>query len=292
MPRWRPMIGPSEILLLFLVPATLAGLALMIGARSEPPGRRIGALGVGCGFLGGYLGLFGELPALPPHDAGQGLFYVVLAATLAAWFEGSGRAGPLARLPLRVLVATLAPLLYLKNLVKNWNGDEVLEHVGPIALAILIVWSGMDALARKRPGATVPLSFWLAATGASVGLLISTFAVNSQLAGTLAAILGAATVASWIWPRATLAGGAAGVVAVTLAMLCAGGVHLSALPPFAGLALVLAPLAAWLGELLGAGRMSPRKAVLLRLALVALPVLAGLWIAWEQRPPPDPYADY
>ena len=87
---------------------------------------------------------------------------------------------------------------------------------------------------------------------------------------------------------AALEAGALGVVSVTLVLLAAGGVHLSSLPPAAGLALVLAPLAAWPAEL-WAESAPPRRATLLRLAFVALPVAFGLWLAWTHRPAADPY---
>ena len=292
------MLGPSLILWMFVLPPTVAGIALMLGAGGPgrggqgEPRRRFGTLGCGLGLLIGYWGLLGQLPGLPPHDANGALFYVFLGSTLAAWFEGGARSSPLVRLPLRVLIAALAPLLYLKNLVKNWGPSEVFEHVGPIALLSVLLWVGLDALARKRPGASVPLALWLAATGLSFALLFSGFAINSQLAGTLAAVLGAATVCAWIWKRSTLAGGAVGVLAIALTTLAAGGLHLSELPPLSALLIAAGPLAAWLAELLGAGRMPARRAVLVRLAQVAIPVAAGVWIARDGRPPPDPYADY
>ena len=292
-----------DVLLVFLLPATLAGLGLMLarGGRGGAGRRGSGAarwapLGVAVGLLVGYWGLLGVVPGIPPHDANGALFYVILGAGLVGWLEGRGGGKPAWRFARWGCVAVLAPWLYLKNLAKRWEWSEFAEHIGPIALAILLLTFGMGALARRRPGATTPLALWMAATGLALALLFTGFAINAELAGTLASVLGAAVVCSWIWPRASLAGGAAGVVAVTLATLAAGGIHLSELPPLSALLIVLAPLAAWLGDLLGARRMPPRRAVLLRLLLVAIPIVAGTWIAFEDRPAEaaadDPYADY
>ena len=105
------MLGPSLILWMFVLPPTVAGIALMLGAGGPgrggqgEPRRRFGTLGCGLGLLIGYWGLLGQLPGLPPHDANGALFYVFLGSTLAAWFEGGARSSPLVRLPLRVLAA-------------------------------------------------------------------------------------------------------------------------------------------------------------------------------------------
>ena len=288
------MLTPRQAALFFLLPAVLAGLALMLGARTRPDetGRRrpgtgwIGALGMGIGFLAGYVALLGWPRGFPPHDANAALFYVVAGAAVLA---GCDSRSPLPALLARLIVCVGAPTLYLKNLVRNWENDELLHQLGPIALAALVLWTGMQAFARVRPGASAPLALWLAATGLSVGLLWTGFAINAQLAGTLASLMGAATVASWIWKRASLAGGAAGVASVILVTLAAGGVQLSKLPDWSALAFALAPLAVWL---VPRNDAAAKRTLFLRLCLVAIPVGLGLWIAWEHRPPPDPYADY
>jgi hypothetical protein len=276
------------VLLVFLLPATLAGMALLLGAVRAPAGAWIGTLGVGVGFLLGHYGLVGRLPPLVPHDATQALFHAVLGTSLVACLD-TPRRGALARLGLRAAVSALAPLLYLKNRVERWEGAEILHHVGALALATFVLWYGLDWLARRRRGPSLALVLWLAATGTSVALLLSEFAINAELAGTLAAILGAAVVVSAMSDTAALEAGALGVVSVTLALLAAGGVHLASLPPAAGLALVLAPLAAWPAELWAEGA-STRRATFLRLAFVALPVAFGLWLAWTHRPEASPYS--
>ena len=271
--------GPGQPGFLDLLQGTLRPtIALIIGlpllgclfpgnlfAGRAPAGPWIGTLGVGAAFLAGHYGLFGHVPPLWPREANHALFHAVLGTALAACFDDPRRRG-FARFLLRASLSALAPLVYLKNLVARWELAEILHHVGPLALATLLLWYGMDSLARRRRGASLALVLWLAATGASVALLLSSFAINAELLGTLAAILGAAVVASAVNPNATLEGGALGVVAVTLVLLTAGGVHLASpgLPPAAGLALILAPLAVWPAEL-WAGNAAPRRAALLRL---------------------------
>jgi hypothetical protein len=276
------VIGPTQVLLVFLLPATAAGMALLLGAVRAPAGGWIGALGVGVGFLLGHYGLLGRLPPLVPHDATQALFHAVLGTSLAACFDTPRRSG-LARLGLRAAVSALAPLLYLKNRVERWEPAEILHHVGALTLAIFVLWYGLDLLARRRRGPSLALVLWLAAAGTSAALMLGRFAINAELAGTLAAILGAAVVVGAMSDTAALEGGALGVVSVTLVLLAAGGVHLSNLPPAAGLALVLAPLAVWPAEL-WTEAAPPRRAALLRLAFVAVPVGFGLWLAWAHRP--------
>lgn len=278
----KPVIGPSQVLLVFLLPATAAGMALLLGALRAPAGGWIAALGIGVGFLLGHYGLVGRLPPLVPHDANQALFHAVLGTSLAACLD-TPRRGALARLALRAAVAVLAPVLYLKNLIGRWDHADVLHHVGVLALAAFVLWYGLDALARRRRGPSLALVLWLAAAGTSAALLLARFAINAELAGTLAAILGAAVLVSAMSETAALEGGALGVVSVTLVLLAAGGVHLASLPPTAALALILAPLAVWPAEL-WAGSATPLRAALLRLAFVALPVGFGLWLAWAHRP--------
>jgi hypothetical protein len=280
------MFGPSQVLWIFVLPAALAGVLFLVAAARAPEGLRIAALGAGLGLLAGYWGLFRRLPPLPPHDSTHCLLYALLGTTLAAAFERP-RHGGLGRLAVRALVAVLAPALYLKNLIGRWEAREVALHVGALTLAILVSWYGLDALARRWRGASLPLVLWLAAAAASGGLLLAGFAVNAQWAGALAAIWAAAAVASRISAKFSLEGGAVGVASVALVSFSAGGVYLASLPRAAGMALALAPLAAWLAEL--GGRSAPRRAALVRMALVALPLAYALWLAWQHRPAQSSY---
>jgi hypothetical protein len=283
------MVSPAFLLVGLLVPALVAGAALFVGWRS----RRVGALGLGVGFLVGFPAVVGAWPTLPPRDGTQALFYVALGVTLAAWFEGRRRGASSTPLfPPRVVIAFLVPLLVLSKLIKHWEPTESVRHVSVAAAALLTLWTGADALAERRKGASLPLVFWLAATVASASLLVSGVAVISQLAGTLAATLGAAVVASWLRPELSFSRGPIAVPAALLAALCIGGVHLAELPPLTGLLLVLAPLAAWFAELGPLSRLPARRAVLVRLAFVALPLALAFYLAWLERAPPNPYADY
>jgi hypothetical protein len=279
------LVSPTFVLLGLLLPALVAGAALYLGRGS----RRLGALGFGLGLLIGYPAVTGSLPQMPPQDGTQMLFYVSIGLALAAWFEARPGGSLASRFPLRIAVTFLVPLLLMKNRIAHWEPTESFQHVTLAALALLALWSGADALAERRKGATLPLVLWLAVTGASLALLASRFAINSQLCGVVASMLGAAVVAAWLRPELSLARGPIAVPAMLLGALCLGGVYLHELPPLSGLLLVLAPLAAWLGELGPLARLPARRALIVRLALVLIPVAIAYYLA---QPEPSPYDDY
>ena len=283
------MVSPGLILLGFLLPAVIVGSALVF-ARRWP---RLGPPAVGLGFLVGHYGVVGALPSFPPPGSTQMLFFLAAGAGMVGWFEGRGTARTqLGLLAPRVVVSALVPLLLLRNLLRHWEARAAFDTVGLAALALLVAWSGTDALAERRKGPSLAACLWLAATGASLSLMISGFALGAQFAGVVASMLGAVFVAAWIRPELSLARGLDTVVMLLLGALCVTGVHLAELPSLAGLLLVLAPLAAWLVELGPLAGLPPRRAAALRFAAVLIPVAIALYFAWDDRPPPDPYSDY
>jgi len=283
------VVSPTLILLGFLAPAVLVGCALVFGRRWP----RLAPLAAGLGFLVGYFGILGKLPGFPPRDSTQMLFYLALGAGMVGWFEGRGSArSQLALQAPRLVLSALVPLLLLRNVIPNQDPAEATRTVAQAGLVVLVAWSGTDALAERHEGGSVPACLWVAATGASLALMISGFAVGAQFAGVLAAMMGAAIVSNWMRPGLSVARGTATVVVLLLGALGVTGVHLAELPWAAGVLFVLAPLAAWAVELGPLAGLSTRRAAVLRVAAVLVPVAIGVWIAWDQRPPPNPYADY
>lgn len=273
----------------FLLPAVILGSALVFGRRWP----RLAPLAAGLGFVLGYFGIVGALPSFPPRDSTQMLFFLAAGAGIVGWFEGRASArSQLALLAPRVLLSALVPLLLLRNLVPHWEAPEATRVVALAMLAVLLAWCGTDALVERRKGPSLPACLWLATTGAALSLLISGFALGAQFAGLLAAMMGAAVVATWMRPELSLARGTATVTLVLLGALAITGVHLAELPPVTGLLLLLAPLAAWAPELGPLASLPPRRAALVRLLAVLIPVAIALWVAWDQRPAPDPYSGY
>lgn len=271
-----------------LAPAVWAGALLLAGwvsARTEGERRGwLGALAVGGGYLLGYALVLGGVPRFPPAGAEAALFHLGAAAVLVGLLEGRS---PAARRALRAGLSLAAPWVLLRRMVDQWEQTRVVMELLLLGAALLVAWSLLEAWARRRPGASVPLVLWLSASGAAWILFLGKSAKLGQLAGALAGTLGAAAVVSWLRPALVLAGGA-GVAAWVLGSLAITGGYLTSLPREAAALLFAAPLSGWLGELGPVRRMAPARAVVARLLLVAAPLAAALWIVRRSLPaPPD-----
>jgi hypothetical protein len=284
-----------RLVALAVLPASVvAGVLLVLGWRPWRRGESAvreagwsGALAFAAAYALGHA-LSEVLPPFPPREATHRLFYIALGAGLVGLLDGRLRGVP--RLALRAAAAALVPWWLLRTFVQRWETGETLLQVGGLALGLLVLWCGLDALAARRRGPSLPLALWAVASCTSAALVISGNATYSMFAATLAGSLGASIVAAWLAPELSLARGAAAVLSILLACISIGGVYLSDLPMASALLLGAAPLAAWVGEAPFAAHRSPLVAALIRFAAVALVAGAALAIAALNAPPPSPYS--
>ncbi|MCW8128841.1 MAG: hypothetical protein KIS92_00525 [Planctomycetota bacterium] len=286
----------APLLFGILMPALAAGACWGLGWRvwkrrgSVPSGAHFaGAPALALAFVAGCLLTWGW-PGFPPRLAEDWLPFLALlgwVAGLRAAAKAPGLAVVLV-LCLGLAAASLGLTLGPKRAV--WStGEAVAWHAG-IGLASALVLAALELLAEARPGASLPLALWLWCAGIAGSLALTGSIKYGQIAGLLAAALGAGVVAAWLAPRFTFWRGPLYVLVPVAVALLACGHFYSDLPLSAAIVLALAPLALWLGELSFVDKRPAWLAVPMRMALVGLPVAAALLIsAWPMLyPPPKP----
>ncbi len=289
------MLTPTLMLGGILLPAVLCAVSLGLTWRlwrPEDEARPLWSapLGIGLGFLGGFITIsgVGALPSEGRTLAGLdwtfwGCLLVTGIAALRCALEGW-------RWHVANIVLWCVTALLLTRVVANSA-----EASGLLLYACLLLWFvlelGATAFARTRPGAATPLALWAVAAGLAVVTSLSGSAKLGQLCGALAATLGAACVLAWWRPRLKLGAGGSSVTVFALVALglCA---HFYSYTTRVDLLLLAAglmtPLALRLPALRDLGGV--RRAVL-ALTLALLPIVIAVVhaaLAFE----PDPYAGY
>lgn len=270
-----PLPPLNDMLWGIVYPALAAGCtwAFLGGGWFRRDARWVSSLAVAAAFVLAYRGLLNDVP-LEPTVAREWLFWIAAGGALLSPLEALH-----ARLRFPVRIAFLGAALFLllrRQYANHWEGEGGLAGPFPevaIALGVGICgWYAVEFLARERPGAGAPLVLWSTATALALCCFWSASGLYAQLAGALAAATGAATVLAWLRPGPWFAGGGAG-----LAWLLCFGIGLSA-HFYAGLdapdALLLAsaPVLALAADLPLLRKQEGARRVLVRLALVALPL--------------------
>lgn len=311
----------SELQLLLLgvaLPALVAAaaqiLAFLLARRSARQDAapssldlaRGAALGLAAGYAAADVALQGW-PTLPPTDSTRWTLWAALAlgtlaaveVLVAAFVAGPGKSGrdgarfswgTRARGGFRGLVCAAMPALILRPLFgSTWSAGEGMLWAVGLAVALLGLAASSEALVLRRPGAALPLALWATSAGSSIALVLSGSLLQGQLAGAIAATLGATIVLEW-WRPESHAGRGLGHGATTLlGALWIAGRFYSELPASCAGLLVLSLVAPWAAELPPARRIEGRRAALLRLALALVPAALAALLAWHQSPPLDEY---
>jgi len=222
-------------------------------------------------------------------DVKEALFWVALLAAMAGVVEALR---PRAALLLRPLVCVAVPL-YALNLVREAQWEGVAAVGWSTLVFALALGAGVagDALARRRPGASLPAA-WLAALAVGAGALsFGGSASLAQLAGGLCPPLAVATLCALLRPGFSFAPGGATVLFPLHTGLVAAGVFVAELPSASAALLFAAPCAAWVRELPALRRLGPRAGALVAVLACALCAGAATWLAWTAMPE-DPYGAY
>lgn len=259
-------------------PALAAGCtwAFLGGGWFRRDARWVSSLAVAAAFVLADIGLF-QGPPMEPTAAREWLVWIAFAGALISPLEALHAR---ARFPVRAgFVGALVFLLLRRQYENHWEGEGGLAGPFPeVGIALLLAlggWYAVERIARIRPGAGAPLVLWATASALAVCCLWSSSGSYAQLAGALAAAMGAAVVLSWLRPGAWFAGGGAG-----LAWLLCFGVGLSAhfyarLDATDALLLASAPFVALLADLLPRDKRESATGTLARLLIVLLPLAAA-----------------
>lgn len=275
----------SVVAYAILFPALAAGLVWLISwpvwkrRNAGTPGHNGGAAALTAGYITAYAVIM-SWPPFPPVSASQRMFYLAIVIGFIGLGEAWWTRHIATRLTMRLCATALTAGYLLHPLFRHtWGPIEGFLWLAGLTAATVITWASLEKLSERRSGMTLPLALWLTcALGAgSLALAGSTFL--GQLAGALAAVFGvAAVIAFWV-PGFSLSSGAVTAFVLLFSGLLWQGLFFAELPLASGPFLLLAPLAAWVGELPPLAHRPHWKATALPLAAVALTAAIGLAIA-------------
>jgi hypothetical protein len=255
-------------------PALAAGCtwAFLGGAWFKKDARWVSSAAIAVAFVIAYIGLL-QGPPLHPTGAREWLFWIA---------AGGAAVSPLEKLvrgkAFIVRLAYTGALLWLvleRQHANHWSPDSGGSPFPDVALCLalaLLGWSAVEYMAKRAPGAGVPLAMWAMAAGLALCSLWSSSGLYAQLAGAIAGALGAAVVLAWLRPGTWFAGGGAGVAFVMLFAIGVAAHYYADLDTTSALLLASAPLAALLADLPPLAAKRPAVRVVLRLGLVLIPL--------------------
>ncbi|MDQ7007168.1 MAG: hypothetical protein Q9Q40_08040 [Acidobacteriota bacterium] len=234
----------------------------------------------------------GGLPFPPVESVDWLPFFALLAGVVGLLEAGLPRLGR-GRWLLRLVV--VAGLLWttLSPLVRYaWSALAAAGWMAALEIAVLLFWGAVESHVRRDEPLAAPLSFLLLSVGSSGILLLSNSAVLGQLAGVLAAVLGAWLLMAVLRPRRFPARGSGAVLTLVLAGLWMQGYFYADLPLSSLVLLALVPATAVVGEALRRRGRSRLVALAgewaLASLLVGLAAVGPLLASW--RAVADPYA--
>jgi hypothetical protein len=270
-------ILPATVIAM-MVAAAVCGLALYWG--KERARVALGSLALGLAYLSGHLVIAGWAP-FPPTDTTNWLPYFALAAAVLGASCGMLPAKAWARALIFALVSAGALRLLLKPKFQyGWSLSEGWISVACLAGAMVLLAIILDALVRRAATAfDMPAVLLITCAGTFGALMLS----GSMLLGQFAAVLGAAVFGSLVLTarKVALGRGIVPVFSLLLGALLVSGYFFADLPAVSAVLLAFAPVLA----LVPIGMPSKVLAFGVRAALVSVPILVALVLAFRSSPP-------
>jgi hypothetical protein len=269
-------ILPAAIMAM-MVAAGVCGFALYWG--KERAGGALGPLAIGFAYLSGHLVITGWVP-FPPADTTNWLPYFALAAAVLGASCEVLATKAWARVLIFALVSTGALRLLLKPKFQyGWSLGEGWLWVACLVCALVLLAVILDALARHAATAVeIPAFLLIVSSGTSGGLMLS----GSMLLGQFAAVLAAAVFGTLVFTirRVSLGRGIVPIFALLLVALLLSGYFFAELPATSAALMAFAPVLALIPI-----RMLTLPAFPVRVALVSVPILVALVLAFRSSPP-------
>jgi len=280
-------------ILAVLLPAILAGVLVLILSRRDDRGPGLGiALGLALGFAAGQVALVGW-PGLLPVDATYRVFHLAFAGAVVGICEVLWKGKAPLLWALRAALAALVLGFLLRSVMEHtWEGNADVLWLSGLFVAVLVFAAPLEHLARTTRGFEAPLLLVLLISAGSAALVLGHSAFLGQLAGSLAAALGAVGVVALMRPSVRLAPGGVPVVTAVFSALVLCGYFFATLPATSAVLLALGPAAAALG---GVGPLAKRPSwQVLVLRVVLLLVVAGVavYLAYTGNAPSADEYDY
>jgi hypothetical protein len=270
-------ILPAAVIAL-VVSSGICGVALSWGR--ERAQAALGPLAIGLAYLSGQLAITGWVP-FPPSDTTNWLPYFSLAAALLGAACALRTISVWARALIFAAVCTGALRLLLKPKFQyGWSPGEGWLWVACLVFALVLLAMILDALGKGTATALEMPAFLLIPCAGAFGALILS---GSILLAQFAAVLGAAVFGTLAFTarKVALGRGIVPVFSLLLGTLLASGYFFAELPATSAVLLAFAPVLA----LVPIGTASKLLAFGTRAALVSLPILVALVLAFRSSPP-------
>jgi hypothetical protein len=270
-----------------LAVAVTAALLFVFARWWKSAGHFAGALAIGGGYLAGHVLAAGWSP-FPPRHATQWLFWFAVIGVIAAAVDDLVRPKRRARIVTWAIVSAIACRLILQpKFTYAWSAAEGWLWILAITVGLAVLACCLDLVERGPFGSATLFSVaTLLSGGACLALMLSASLLLGQLAVVLMAIAATCFLISVVRPALFLdRSGAAAPLSLVFAGLLLSGFFYAELPAASALLLALAPNIA----LLPVSREghSNSRVLMCRLALVAIPVVIAVVLAFHASPPLD-----
>ena len=278
---------------MFLIRQLLPGIlvALLVSGAVTIVGRLwkanswADAIAVGLGYAVGHVVTAGW-PPFPPIEATQWLPYLGIAVTILAVIDTLLRPPGLLRAVIWFLGCVgILSLLLASKFQYGWSLFAGVLWIAGLATAMLVLTSFLDRVAQRDASISLPLILAIVAGGTGLALMLSGSMLLGQLALVLAGTFGAIVIVGTLLPNAINGRGIAPVSATLLSALWLSGYFFSELPSVSGFLLLVSPVPALMLVLFDESG-NPRRGLLLRAILVAVPVALAVFLAFEASPTP------
>jgi hypothetical protein len=270
-----------------ILPAVLAAVLVSgvfaIAGRLWRASNWADALALGAGYACGHLVTAGW-PALPPGEATQWLPYFAIIVAIIGVLDTLLRPPGWIRAGVWFLCcAGILRLLLASKFQYGWSLLGGTAWVAVLAAGMLVLTIFFDWAAQRDASISVPLIVTIVAGGTGLALMFSGSLLLGQLAIVLAAASGAIVLVGFLLPNSVNGRGIAPVASAVLAGLWLSGYYFAELPPATALLLAAAPIPALMLVLFDESG-NPRRGLLLRATLVAVPVALAVFLAFSASP--------
>lgn len=257
-------------------------------ARSSATTARVNLaciIGLGLGLIAGYRVLHVRCGWPPVNGLDRFLtivlpliFSIELVACwprLPLWIAWCLRIGLVGIIP-RIL---LRGSIYLGGPGSAWTRAETYELLLLSSLTLAVVWWFMSCLSRRSPGVSILLALALSTQTAAISVMLAGYVTGGAAALPLTSALIGVSIAASLLRTPSISNGGTGIGVMGLFGLLFVGRFFGGLSTPQTLAIFLAPLLCWVSEIPLLTRQQPWQRAVLRLGLVAIPLIIVLALA-------------
>jgi hypothetical protein len=266
-----------------LAAGLISGVLAIIG-RLWKANNWVDAVAIGIGYTSGHVVTAGW-PTFAPAEATQWLPYFAISFLFVGVLDTLLRPAAWVRVTLWVLCCVgILRLLLGAKFQYGWSLTQGCLWIACLAVGMLVVAGCLDAAAQRDASVALPLSLAIVAGGTGAALMLSGSMLLGQLAIVLATALGAISAAGFALPTAAKGSGSVPTVVALLSSLWLSGYFFAELPPASALLLAVATVSAPMLVRFSEGAKS-WKGLLLRTAVVIVPVALSVFLAFKASPP-------